>query len=194
MEWRTIKEAPFYMVSSEGQVKSLERKVKTFNGKVECYRHVPETCPLKEKDIRGYKNISLIQYNENMERIRKYTRQVHRLVLETFCPCENMPSLQVNHKNGDKGDNRLENLEWTTPSENTRHANGMGKGHQKNQDGERNSMSKLTTEQVIEIIRETNLPNRRTDQKIADEYGVSRKTICNIRNNITWKHIDRNLS
>ena len=55
-------------------------------------------------------------------------------------------------------------------------------------------MSKLTTEQVIEIIKETNKPNRRTDQKISEDYGVTRKTISNIRNNITWKHINRDIS
>jgi len=61
-----------------------------------------------------------------------------------------------------------------------------------NQDGEENSMATLREWQVIEIIKETKRPNRRTDQKIADQYGVSRKTITNIRRNLTWKYIDRN--
>ena len=165
-----------------------------WNGKVYCYRQIKETCPLKEKDIRGYKNVSIIQYDEEMNSIRRYTRQVHLLILEAFNPINNMENLQVNHINGDKSDNRIENLEWVTPSQNTRHANKKGKGHQMNQNGESNSMSKLTTEQVIEIIKETNKPNRRTDQKISEDYGVTRKTISNIRNNITWKHINRDIS
>lgn len=192
MKWRTIKEAPYYMVSDEGHVKSLERDVLTFNGKVQCYRHIPETYPLKEKDIRGYKNVSIIQYDEKMKPIKRYMRQVHRLVLENFYPFPNNKDLQVNHINGDKSDNRLENLEWMTAGENTRDANRHGKGHQMNQNGEKNSMSSLTEQQVIEIIKETKKPNRRKDQKIADEYGVTRKTISNIRHNLTWKHIDRN--
>lgn len=192
MKWRIIKEAPYYMVSDEGHVKSLERDVLTFNGHAECYRHIPETYPLKEKDIRGYKNVSIIQYDDNMRPVKRYMKQVHRLVLEAFYPFPNNDKLQVNHINGDKSDNRLENLEWMTPGENTRDANQKGKGHQMNQDGEKNSMSKLTEEQVIEIIRETKKHNRKSDQAIADEYNVTRKTISHIRNNITWRYIDRN--
>lgn len=191
MEWRTIKEAPYYMVSDEGHIKSCERKVLTFNGKVECLRDIPENYPLKEKDIRGYKNVSIIQYDDEMRPIKRYTRQVHRLVLENFNPVENMNKLQVNHINGDKSDNRLENLEWMTPQENTKEANSRGLGHQMNQFGEMNSMASLTEEEVIEIIKLTKKPNCPRDQKIADKYGVTRKTISNIRRNLTWTYIDR---
>lgn len=191
IEWRTIEEAPYYMVSDEGHVKSCERDVKTFNGKVECYRHVPETYPLKEKNIRGYKNVSIIQYDDDMKPVKRYMCQVHRLILENFQPVDGMENLQVNHKNGNKGDNSLENLEWTTPAENTRDANKRGLGHQMNQNGEMNSMTSLKEEDVKEIIKLTKKPNRPTDQKIANRYGVTRKTISNIRRNITWTYLDR---
>lgn len=191
MEWRIIKEAPFYMVSDEGHIKSCARKIKSFNGKVECYQNIPETYPLREKDIRGYKNVSLIQYDSEMRPIKRYMRQVHRLVLEAFNPVENMDKLQVNHKNLDKGDNNLSNLEWVTPKENTRHANNLGKGHQMNQNGEKNSMNVLKEEQVIEIIKLIKSPKHLRDQKIADMYGVSRKTINNIKNNKTWTYLNR---
>jgi len=59
------------MVSSEGHVKSLSRKVRIFNGKVECYRNIKEQYPMAEKDIRGYKSVSIIQYDSNMKPIKK---------------------------------------------------------------------------------------------------------------------------
>lgn len=50
-----------------------------------------------------------------------YYKYVHRLVLEAFCPpLDN--TLEANHINGDKGDNRLVNLSWVTSSENKRHS------------------------------------------------------------------------
>ena len=193
MEWRPIKNAPYYLVSDEGHVKSVERFVKTFNGEKECLRHIPETYPLKEKDIRGYKNVSIIQYDLDMKPIKRYMRQVHRLVLETFNPVCNMENLQVNHIDGNKSNNKLSNLEWVTPKENTVHAHKV-LNHKRDQDGENNSMSKLTTNQVIEIIKRINEKKKERDSKIAKDYGVSRKTIESIRLNRTWKHIPRDIS
>ena len=59
---------------------------------------------------------------------------MHRVVLSTFAPVEGWESLTVNHKNGNPLDNRLENLEWMTLSENTSHARrilGSGMGTKK---------------------------------------------------------------
>lgn len=47
---------------------------------------------------------------------------LHRVILETFLPCENMNKLEVNHIDGNKNNNCLSNLEWVTSAENSQHA------------------------------------------------------------------------
>lgn len=47
---------------------------------------------------------------------------VHRLVMKAFFPCEDMDELQINHKDGNKLNNRIDNLEWNTALENMRHS------------------------------------------------------------------------
>lgn len=68
------------------------------------------------KNNAGYFRIGLYT---NGKAIFKF---VHRMVLETFLPCENMENLQVNHKDGNKENNTLNNLEWVTRSENLKHS------------------------------------------------------------------------
>lgn len=53
---------------------------------------------------------------------KKYNERVHRLVLQTFRPHKNFGEMDVNHKDGVKTNNNLENLEWMTHKENIRHA------------------------------------------------------------------------
>ena len=51
---------------------------------------------------------------------------IHRLVMKAFKPCENMDDLQVNHIDGDKTNNHLNNLEWSTALKNMQHSYKMG--------------------------------------------------------------------
>lgn len=52
------------------------------------------------------------------EKVKPISYRIHRLVLETFKPVENMNKLQVNHIDTNRQNNCLSNLEWTTPKEN----------------------------------------------------------------------------
>lgn len=49
--------------------------------------------------------------------------RIHRLVMENFCPVENMENLEVNHLDEDKTNNCLNNLEWVTKTENLNYGN-----------------------------------------------------------------------
>ena len=70
-------------------------------------------------DSDGYENIFLFKNG------KRFTRKVHRLVAQTFIPNLNN-KLEVNHINGIKTDNNMENLEWCTRSENEKHAHKIG--------------------------------------------------------------------
>lgn len=114
---------------------------------------------------------------------KQYAR--HRLVLMTFCPVENMNDLQVNHKDGDKLNNKLDNLEWTTPQQNTQHA--WDNNRCEKMRGENHPLHKLTEQEVLEISKK--LKNNYSMSQLAREYNISRRTIGRIRDRESWKRV-----
>lgn len=125
----------------------------------------------------GYK-VQKLSRNGKSKRV-----MVHRLVAETFIPKQEGKDV-VNHKDGNKQNNAVTNLEWCTLQENCNHATKYGLKSK----GSTHPTSKLKEEDIpsIRLLLEAKVPQR----KIAEQYGVCQATIRDIKNNLTWKHVN----
>ena len=97
-EWKNYPFDTRYQVSNYGNIKGQKGNI--LKGSI---------------NNAGYKRIGL--YSDG----KAVFKFVHRMVMETFSPCANSDDLIVNHKDGNKLNNSVDNLEWTTSAENKRH-------------------------------------------------------------------------
>ena len=165
-KWLPIKGyEKYYMISNLGRVKSLRtgkilKKRLTFDG----YVKVTLTINYESKDFR-----------------------VHRLVAEHFIPNPEGKET-VNHIDGNKENNSVDNLEWATRSEQLYHAYKLGT--KKSQKGCSNVNSKLTEDDVREIRKSYKKGIKGYGyQALANKYGVDKTTIANIVNYRTYKNV-----
>lgn len=114
---------------------------------------------------------------------KRHAGLAHRLVWQHFNG--DIPDgLIVNHKDGNKSNNRPDNLELATYSENQKHAYRIGLS---NEDGERNHAAKLTEAGVAEIRRRR--ASGEALKSIAKDYGVSDRTVSKIARRQRWQHV-----
>lgn len=110
---------------------------------------------------------------------------IHRLVAATFLG--NMTKgYEVNHKDRNTENNNVDNLEWVTHKENINYQPTKEVRIAALSRGEECNFSKLTTEQVMEII---SLLDSYSDSEIARMFNIDRKSVYNIRAHKTWKHL-----
>ena len=110
---------------------------------------------------------------------------VHRLVLMMFKPIENMDKLQVNHIDGNKQNNNINNLEWVTQKDNMAHAWKTGLCKNSAPCGNKAHHRKISTE-IVSCIRK-DLEDGLSYQQIANKYNISKSTVYQIKHSITWK-------
>lgn len=156
---KRIKGCSRYFISDDGKVYS------NYKRKGSYYRILKTALNRKGYEVTGIKN----------DLGKRVTKTIHRLVAEHFI--ENpLNKPQINHINGIKIDNRVENLEWVTNKENVEHAVKLGIFPK----GETHARTKLMDEDIKKIIHYRSLSY--THKKIADVLGVARCTITNYLN------------
>ena len=151
--WKDIKGYEgLYQVSNLGRIKSLKRFKKNHS----------KLQKVNEKILKLYinKRNGYVYRNLNKNSLEKNHR-VHRLVAETFIPNpNNLP--QINHKDGNKQNNCVDNLEWCTCKENMQHAYKLGLANNNNQkikvlqyDLKNNLIAKYDS--LLEASKQTNI-------------------------------------
>lgn len=165
----------------------------------DCYRistlgNVQRTQPPSRKRALIYKNLQSYRVKSGYNHIflnrpgepsgrRQY--RLCRLVLLSFIGTPSSNRHQANHKNGQKDDDRLENLEWVTPQENCRHAyDSIGRTKPK---GSSHHSSKLT-EGIVQEARRLAFSGV-IHRDIAAKFGVTRACISMAISGASWGHV-----
>lgn len=183
--WRPVR-GGHYEVSDLGRVRRAVPGNGTWPGRI--------LKPKRDKD--GYLLVSLSIDGQIS------TEKVHRLVAEAFIG-PYPTGLQVNHRNGDKTDNRVNNLEYVTAKENNQHAFDLGLNTQRlkmrelgrlggakvtdKRRGEHNGKARLTAEAVSRIRALARAGQ--SQSKIAPQVGVSKSAVKHVLRGRTWSHV-----
>jgi DNA-binding transcriptional regulator YiaG len=161
-----------YQVSNHGNVRSLDRYVNSHKDGIG--KRLTKGKNIKQqKDRKGYIYVHLSLQGKGKN------KKMHRLVAEAFCR-KNKDANMVNHKDGNKENNRADNLEWTLIEDNIKHAIASGL---RNISGQ-NARDNILTEEDVMNIRDN---HEESYTELASKYGVSKSTIADIKKFRSWK-------
>lgn len=168
-EWKPIKDFDGYFINIQGQVKST----RNCRGKKEI---ILKCC----ENTSGYKTVNLYKNN------KCYTKTLHRLIMKTFkknpnnYPC-------INHKDGNKFNNNIGNLEWCSYSHNNKEAYKLGLKD-----------FRVKEKKVKQLTRDNNvIKSWKSLNEIYRQLGYSKGNICQVCNSkrksaygYIWKYIE----
>jgi hypothetical protein len=163
-QWRIIREAPNYEISDHGDIRRLTNSTSAKRGRL-----------IRQTYVDGYRKVTLCIAGQ------PHYFRVHRLVLSNFI---GPSAMGVNHKNGKRDDNRLENLEYCSQMDNVIHYRTV-LGWQNH--GSLNGNAKLNESSVREIfdLRASGMMQK----DIAAKLGTSRANVCRILKGKMWGHV-----
>ena len=177
--WKDVQEFKgILQVSNKGRVRTVDRVCKSKNNGTQISKGMLRKAT---KDKQGYLKV-VLSVNGSV-----YARRVHRLVAKEFIS-NPMNKPEVNHIDGVKDNNEVDNLKWVTAKENVRHAhdNNLIKPFKRNiLKGHENPNSRFTESQVAEI-KEMRF-NGSVYREIADKFNVSIVTIHNVCKGISYQ-------
>jgi len=160
-----------YQINISGEIKSLEKIRPAKQGSL---------CTKKERILQNCYSHWGYKYNVVIKDGKRKCVFAHKALAEIFIPNPERKT-QVNHIDGNKLNNKLSNLEWCTPKENSTHS-ALVLG---NSFGEKNGNSKLNKENVEEI-RKTYKPFVLTRKMLGDKFGVTKNMIDKILQRRNW--------
>lgn len=164
----------FYEVSDRGRVRSMSRTVR---GGPSWSRSATGIVLRARVDATGRCYVSL--WKEN----REWKAKVHRLTLDAFVgPCP--PGMEGCHNDGNPMNNGIENLRWDTHISNI----ADRASHGTENIGSRNGQAKLDESAVCRLKRR--LLDGAKQKDVAEEFGVSAQTVCDISKGRSWTHVN----
>ena len=166
--WKSVPDYEWYQVSNMGRVRSIDREFVNSIGR-RCFL---KGVMIKPKISKGYYRLGIRQKGE------KKMVNVHRLVALAFIP-NPFKYATVNHINGDKLDNRVENLEWCSAKENILHAykNNLN-GYVEKSNAKLRKINEINSYKLIEVTSPNGVIFKFNSTKEASEYfGVKIITI-----------------